>query len=437
MSTFTTHIEYTDDQIDHIYTNGNETLTLALGLVKIDINPNDKRALMQKCNNTLQLLLTICSNYNDNLRKYWPRLSLDEFINYPSLDKVRLKKIKTELLINERNTEQLNSIHNLEAMKNPIQDPRFIPHCLAIQNNVVADTSVDLFGLFKDIQLKSDSEGIIPFTKITLENYEDNYCKLLKQTIAPSDPHNRDIIYEDKHRFVSKRKFKKWYYSQIISLPNTLVKYMDNRNSVTVKLHKDDITITLLFYEDGRIQLLLDEDIPDISPELINDKIDLANIYIKSLDTKLIYSESDLIQLKPYPESFQFMISRLIYKLDDQSYDPKLMETILSNLSTVVRINKVEGNKLSLIYKRVSDYESDDSKLRVISLLHKSDMNKGNKLYEGKAKIIYETKDKNLVIQHFKDDATAFNNLKKAKVEGNGVLNNQISEYILANLAQC
>tara|TARA_Y100001970_G_scaffold293533_1_gene441014 strand:+ start:78 stop:869 length:792 start_codon:yes stop_codon:yes gene_type:complete len=64
-------------------------------------------------------------------------------------------------------------------------------------------------------------------------------------------------------------------------------------------------------------------------------------------------------------------------------------------------------------------------------------MNKGNKLYEGKAKIIYETKDKDLVIQHFKDDATAFNNLKKAKVEGKGVLNNRISEYILTNLAQC
>ena len=64
-------------------------------------------------------------------------------------------------------------------------------------------------------------------------------------------------------------------------------------------------------------------------------------------------------------------------------------------------------------------------------------MNKGNKLYEGKAKIIYETKDKNLVIQHFKDDATAFNNLKKAKVEGKGVLNNRISEYILNNLSQC
>tara|TARA_A100001011_G_C14215925_1_gene802041 strand:- start:572 stop:1363 length:792 start_codon:yes stop_codon:yes gene_type:complete len=64
-------------------------------------------------------------------------------------------------------------------------------------------------------------------------------------------------------------------------------------------------------------------------------------------------------------------------------------------------------------------------------------MNKGSKLYEGKAKIIYETTNKNLVIQHFKDDATAYNNLKKSKVEGKGVLNNRISECILSNLSQC
>ena len=64
-------------------------------------------------------------------------------------------------------------------------------------------------------------------------------------------------------------------------------------------------------------------------------------------------------------------------------------------------------------------------------------MNKGKKLYEGKAKILYETKNKDLVIQHFKDDATAFNNLKKSKVEGKGVLNNRISEYLLSSLGQC
>jgi len=61
-------------------------------------------------------------------------------------------------------------------------------------------------------------------------------------------------------------------------------------------------------------------------------------------------------------------------------------------------------------------------------------MNKGKKLYEGKAKILYEGPEKGTAIQHFKDDATAYNNLKKSTVEGKGVLNNRISEHILNNL---
>ena len=63
-------------------------------------------------------------------------------------------------------------------------------------------------------------------------------------------------------------------------------------------------------------------------------------------------------------------------------------------------------------------------------------MNKGKKLYEGIAKIIYEGPEKGTAIQHFKDDATAFNNQKKSTVEGKGVLNNRISEHILNNLNQ-
>jgi len=63
-------------------------------------------------------------------------------------------------------------------------------------------------------------------------------------------------------------------------------------------------------------------------------------------------------------------------------------------------------------------------------------MKKGKKLYEGKAKIIFATSDKDLVIQHFKDDATAYNNQKKDIIDGKGILNNRISEYILSNLGQ-
>ena len=63
-------------------------------------------------------------------------------------------------------------------------------------------------------------------------------------------------------------------------------------------------------------------------------------------------------------------------------------------------------------------------------------MKKGKKIYEGKAKIIFATEDKNLIIQHFKDDATAYNNQKKDIIEGKGILNNRISEHILSNLNQ-
>ena len=63
-------------------------------------------------------------------------------------------------------------------------------------------------------------------------------------------------------------------------------------------------------------------------------------------------------------------------------------------------------------------------------------MHKRKKIYEGKAKILYEGPEKGTAIQHFKDDATAFNNLKKSSVEGKGVLNNRISEHILNNLNQ-
>jgi phosphoribosylaminoimidazole-succinocarboxamide synthase len=50
-----------------------------------------------------------------------------------------------------------------------------------------------------------------------------------------------------------------------------------------------------------------------------------------------------------------------------------------------------------------------------------------DKLYEGKAKIVYETNQPGRIIQYFKDDATAFNALKKGTILGKGVINNRMS----------
>ena len=62
-------------------------------------------------------------------------------------------------------------------------------------------------------------------------------------------------------------------------------------------------------------------------------------------------------------------------------------------------------------------------------------MKNRKKLYEGKAKILYEGPEPGTLIQYFKDDATAFNAQKKATLEGKGVLNNKISEFIMTRLS--
>ncbi|MGA7455766.1 MAG: phosphoribosylaminoimidazolesuccinocarboxamide synthase [Methyloceanibacter sp.] len=63
-------------------------------------------------------------------------------------------------------------------------------------------------------------------------------------------------------------------------------------------------------------------------------------------------------------------------------------------------------------------------------------MNRRRRVYEGKAKILYEGPEPGTLVQHFKDDATAFNNKKHDKIEGKGVLNNRISEYLFMKLGE-
>ena len=58
-------------------------------------------------------------------------------------------------------------------------------------------------------------------------------------------------------------------------------------------------------------------------------------------------------------------------------------------------------------------------------------MEKTVQLYEGKAKKVYATEDPALVIVSYKDDATAFNGLKKGTIEGKGVINNKMSNFLM------
>ena len=63
-------------------------------------------------------------------------------------------------------------------------------------------------------------------------------------------------------------------------------------------------------------------------------------------------------------------------------------------------------------------------------------MEKKEQLYEGKAKKVFATDDPNLVIVDYKDDATAFNGLKKGSIAGKGVINNVMSNHMFQLLEQ-
>ena len=62
-------------------------------------------------------------------------------------------------------------------------------------------------------------------------------------------------------------------------------------------------------------------------------------------------------------------------------------------------------------------------------------MSRRRKIYEGKAKVLFEGPEPGTLVQYFKDDATAFNNKKRGTITGKGVLNNRISEFLMAKLS--
>ena len=61
-------------------------------------------------------------------------------------------------------------------------------------------------------------------------------------------------------------------------------------------------------------------------------------------------------------------------------------------------------------------------------------MSRRRRIYEGKAKVLFEGPEPGTLVQYFKDDATAFNNQKRGVITGKGVLNNRISEYLMTRL---
>ena len=62
-------------------------------------------------------------------------------------------------------------------------------------------------------------------------------------------------------------------------------------------------------------------------------------------------------------------------------------------------------------------------------------MARRKRIYEGKAKVLFEGPEPGTLVQYFKDDATAFNNKKQGTITGKGVINNRISEFLMTRIS--
>ena len=63
-------------------------------------------------------------------------------------------------------------------------------------------------------------------------------------------------------------------------------------------------------------------------------------------------------------------------------------------------------------------------------------MARRRRIYEGKAKVLFEGPEPGTLVQYFKDDATAFNNKKQGTITGKGVINNRISEFLMTRISE-
>jgi phosphoribosylaminoimidazole-succinocarboxamide synthase len=92
------------------------------------------------------------------------------------------------------------------------------------------------------------------------------------------------------------------------------------------------------------------------------------------------------------------------------------------------------SDSLELLYERCAG--RIDAAANRSRNFRKIAMARRRRIYEGKAKVLFEGPEPGTLVQYFKDDATAFNNSKHGVITGKGVLNNRISEFLMMKLSE-
>ena len=295
--------------------------------------------------------------YNGILVKYWPSLTMQQVFHVNGTTDPA--KLKLEDTIVKQMLQQVDAVYSMNQLIIPEQ---IDIQLLAITNNDT-DNIVHLSRLFSDISVGQDIiEDIeLPFSKITLDDYTSKYCKLLKDSIVISSM--------DKQHYVTKELFSTWFKNQITTLPSTVLKFMDESNTVIFKFQKDSKILTLVIHANGSIQLLFSGSSLYITNDYIVESIRSMNHFIEYLNSKRVFSDKLLQEMDVNYQNFiELTTSQFIYPI--KNYKRDIFIQMLKNMSLFVRYNKHQDTKIVAIFKRVDQY--GQSIASVISSLHRS-----------------------------------------------------------------
>jgi len=296
--------------------------------------------------------------YNGKLVKYWPMLSQEQIyaVSEVSKDKLALERSVVKQMLYQSDIVYANF--------KLILPEEFDIQLLSLSNDD-DDNIVHLTRLFSDINLgEQDKLNLsIPFSKITMDDYTTRYCKLLKDVISVNTFNDTNYVTVDT--------FNKWFKNQVTTLPSAILRFMNEKNTVCFKLFgkKSSDTSSLLIYSTGLTKLLVSGKSTFISSNYVNDMVIYANTFIDFLNKGKIFSDKPIKQLgSKYEKSITYSTVQFIYPI--KNYKQDVLVKIIKNMNSFIRFNKLQGNKISCIYKKINQY--GQSITNVINSLQKS-----------------------------------------------------------------
>ena len=310
---------------------------------------------------------------NGVLLKYWPKMTVDELLNYELKDnqeKRRVNKGKVNELL-ENYSAGINKIESnffKEKVEEEVQCSNFTLTLMKISRNVDKgkENIIHLSKLFSEFYLTQE----IPFMKLLLDSHDDAFYKLYKGSIVFTG-HERT-----KETFINKDICRGWSESYNIQEDNTY-KYLHKENVILFKIYNNEIDMysTLVLHVNGDIECIIENNYKLMDERIIKRLMKDCNDFIDRLNEGDFYSfekidifDDDIFENQYSRTKLDFLNcassfeNRLFQK--NKKFFPDWQEwftTFMENLPMYFRIKSIQEteekkNKIIGRYKRVNNY---------------------------------------------------------------------------------